>query len=137
MELSQGRLERIARTETFKVYNQARWQAIDAEPEIVGFEDSEILDTRTCDICSVRNGRRWPKGQAEGNLPPYHPSCRGVALPIFRWEVESGEVNWNPVPDDAPPVQQGWGTTHMRILDVEDRAARRLVKKLSPSAMTA
>lgn len=130
-QLSQGRLERIARTETMKVYNQGRLQGMQDEAEIVGYEWSAILDTRTCESCLARNHRRVPKADVEGFSPPIHPGDRCVLLGIFSWEIESGDVTWNPVPADAPAVADGWGTTHMRILPVEDRAAKRLVRRIA------
>lgn len=128
--LSRARLENIARTETAKIYEQARWQEFDSTDEIVGYEVAAILDLRTTAICRARDGRTFPKDQIEGNLPPYHYQCRTVILPIFAWDAEEKGFAWNPVPKGATPVLEGFGTTSMRIPEPRDRRARAYVKQL-------
>ncbi len=125
-DFSRGRLEMIARTETAKIYEQARWRAMDAEPEIVGYEWSAILDSRVCPICAARHGQRYPKAQVNGRLPPAHVSCRCVLLPIFNWELESGEVQYTQWPTE-PPFQPGFGGTSMAIPEPRDRIVAKLI----------
>jgi len=88
-DFSKNRLEMIARTETSKIYNQARWREMDGDSAIVGYEWSAILDSRVCPICAARAGRSFPKGQIEGSLPPVHVSC---VLPGTRLEAPCGIV---------------------------------------------
>lgn len=109
------RLENIARTEVAKIYSQSRWREFDSTEEIVGYEVAAIKDLRTTDICRARDGKRFPKDQIEGNLPPYHFSCRTVLLPIFAWEAEEEGFEWKPIARTAPRVLRGFGTTKMEI----------------------
>jgi SPP1 gp7 family putative phage head morphogenesis protein len=126
---SKNRLEMIARTETAKIYEQARWQEFESLDEIVGYEISAILDSRVCPICRARDGKIIRKSQADGKWPPYHPQCRCCCLGIFSWEIEDGSVKWKPIPKSAPAVAPGFGTTSMEIPDPQDKAARKLIVK--------
>jgi SPP1 gp7 family putative phage head morphogenesis protein len=135
--LSKSRLENIARTESGKIYEQAKWQEYDAEPEVVGYEYVAILDERTTEICRSRDGRKFPKDQIEGNLPPAHFQCRSTVVPVFTWETEAEWFEWNPVPDNAPPLLDGFGSTSMEIPKLtkpQAKIARRLTGTGKPRA---
>ena len=76
--------ERIARTETLNVYNQAAEDSIAAlakhDPEIVRRWDATI-DRRTCPTCRDLDGRTAKVGDKfEGmyDAPPAHPCCRCI-----------------------------------------------------------
>ena len=133
-QFGRHRLENIARTETAKIYEQARYQEFDSTEEVVGYEIVAISDSRTTDICRARNGKIIPKDQIEGNLPPYHFRCRTTIVPIFAWEIESGAVEWNPIAPHAPKPLDGFGSTSMKIPVVKDRATRKLVAKAGEKA---
>jgi SPP1 gp7 family putative phage head morphogenesis protein len=42
-------------------------------------------------------------------------NCRCVLAPVLSFEVDNGSVQWNPIPEDAPPVMDGFGSTSMVI----------------------
>lgn len=106
---SEHRLENIARTETAKIYEQARYQQMNADEEVVGYEFAAIMDSRTSAICESHNGKRVPKGQEEGWIPPLHFQCRSQILPVFAWE----DVQFD-LPIVTPPLP-GFGSTDMVI----------------------
>lgn len=123
-EFSRGRLENIARTETAKIYSQARWQEFSSEPDVVAFEIVGIMDSRICSVCSPRDGKVIEIGKADGNWPPYHCQCRCTVAPIFSWESMPDK----PIPVTADDPQPGFGTTTMEIPQVRDRAARQVIR---------
>ena len=126
---SNNRLENIARTETGKIYEQAKWQEFDAEPEVVGYEFVAILDERTTDMCRHRHGHFFPKDQIEGNMPPLHFRCRSTIVPVFSWEAEAKGFEWQPVPDNAAAPINGFGSTSMVIPD-PSKAQAKMVRRI-------
>ncbi len=113
--LGKKRLETIVITETAKVYQQAQLIDYESDEDIVGYQIAAILDARCCEICAARNGRTVQRNEIDGSCPPFHPRCRCTLMPIFVWEVEEDSGTWNPIPVDAPRVQNGWGTRDMVI----------------------
>jgi len=107
---SQHRLENIARTETAKIYEQARYQQMVDDEEVVGYEFFAIMDSRTSDICRSRDGKKILKGQEQGWLPPLHFGCRSVLAPVFAWE----DVRWD-MAGTAVDALPGFGSTQMTI----------------------
>lgn len=129
-DFSKWRLENIARTETAKIYEQARWQELDADESIIGYEVAAIMDTRTSAICQERDGKRIPKDKIDGWLPPYHYMCRTVILPLFRWEdgIEFDDVS------AVEPALPGFGTTSMEIPEYRDRKSAQVIRTARKSA---
>ena len=109
-QFSEHRLENIARTETAKIYEQARYQTMSGDDEIIGYEFAAIMDTRTSDICRSRDGRKIHKGEEEGWIPPLHYQCRSVLLPIFAWE----DTQWS-LFEHVTPAMKGFGSSQMVI----------------------
>lgn len=71
--------ERLVRTETSYIANQAHLQAYkDAGIERYRFKTA--LDSRTCKFCAPLDGQVFPVSEAEvgKNCPPIHPNCRCV-----------------------------------------------------------
>jgi len=124
------RLERIARTETAKIYEQARWQEFDSSDDIVGYEIMGIHDARICEICAYRDGKRIPKNAISGWLPPAHVACRCILAPIFAWEEGIEYTD----PAAGPKPQPGFGTTSMEILDWRTKGARRVATQIGMAA---
>ena len=60
----------------------------------------ETLDNLTCLICAVLDGQIRRVGS--GDIPPFHPQCRGFITPVVMSLEEMG-LN----PDDFPPSVQG------------------------------
>lgn len=126
-DFSSNRLENIARTETAKIYEQARWREMDGEERVVGYEVAAIMDGRTTEICRSRDGKKIRKEDIEGWLPPYHFSCRTILLPLLDFE----EIPDSDYVDSGSGIQpmDGFGSTSMRIPDVKDRDARSLIRR--------
>lgn len=51
--------------------------------EIVAFQRSEILDSRTCDICRGLDGKSVKINDPFANSGQIHSNCRGIWVPIF------------------------------------------------------
>lgn len=112
--------ERIARTETMRFYNLGHLQTYERQPLLVGYEYSVILDDRTSHICQQITGKRVRREQLRF-VPPLHPHCRTVLLPLFRsdgvsdWDapeaIESavppnfGNIERLPLPSIAPSTK--------------------------------
>lgn|GEM_PF-6633398 len=110
-DFSEHRLENIARTETAKIYEQSRYQQMVGDEEVVGYEYSAIMDSRTSDICRSRNGKIIAKANIEGWMPPAHYMCRSTILPVFAWE----EGIQYTLPDTVTPALPGFGSAEMVI----------------------
>lgn len=81
-DLLTWKAERIARTETMRLWNMGRTFELAQYEEIIGFEYSVVLDPRTSHICRPLAGLKVRKDQLQ-SLPPLHPHCRTILLPIF------------------------------------------------------
>jgi SPP1 gp7 family putative phage head morphogenesis protein len=100
--------ERIARTELMRFYNLAHYGVYQSLPRgvVVGYEYSVVLDDRTSHICRGLAGKRVAAHQLR-HLPPFHPHCRTVLIPIFASEqAEEGVAYVDPAELPIPP---GWG----------------------------
>jgi SPP1 gp7 family putative phage head morphogenesis protein len=100
--------ERIARTELMRFYNLAHYGVYQSLPRgvVVGYEYSVVLDDRTSHICRGLAGKRVAAHRLR-HLPPFHPHCRTVLIPIFAAEqAEEGVAYVDPA---ALPIPPGWG----------------------------
>jgi len=100
--------ERIARTELMRFYNLAHYGVYQSLPRgvVVGYEYSVVLDDRTSHICRGLAGKRVEAHRLR-HLPPFHPHCRTVVIPIFAAEqAEEGVAYVDPA---ALPIPPGWG----------------------------
>lgn len=111
LAFSEQRLENIARTETAKIYEQSRYQLMNDNEEIVGYEFAAVMDSRTSAICADRDGKFVRKGHENGWLPPLHFSCRSVLLPALAWEQG---IRYT-MPELVTKPQKGFGSTDMVI----------------------
>ena len=90
--------ERLVRTETNYFHNSAE---IDSYKSM-GFEYFEFvatLDTRTSEICSHMDGKRFKvsEGIPGDNVPPLHPNCRSTIVPYFKdFEPDETRMARNP-----------------------------------------
>lgn len=80
---------RLVRTETTYISNKAELEGY-KELDIEEYEFSACLDSRTSEICSKLDGRRFKLSEAKAgvNLPPMHPFCRSTTLPVLPDEEE-------------------------------------------------
>lgn len=104
------RLENIARTESARVYEQGKYITYTNTPGVVAYEIHAVIDARTTDICLARNGRIIPITAAGYEWPPYHYQCRTTTAAVLDIEIASGDVRYNPIPDNAPKPMRGFGT---------------------------
>lgn len=100
--------ERIARTELMRFYNLAHYGVYQSLPRgvVAGYAYSVVLDDRTSHICRPLVGKRVEAHRLR-HLPPFHPHCRTVLIPIFAAEqAEEGVAYVDPAELPIPP---GWG----------------------------
>lgn len=134
-DFGRNRLEKIARTETAKIYGQARWQEMSSDEDVVGYEISAVMDSRVCPICEARNGKFVKIGKAEGNYPPFHILCRCMVLPVWTWDVADNPDAFTEISSTAPDVPDGFGTTTMTIPSTKrNRITAKLTIKQSNSS---
>ena len=100
--------ERIARTELMRFYNLAHYGVYQSLPRgvVVGYEYSVVLDDRTSHICRPLVGKRVAAHRLR-HLPPFHPHCRTVVIPIFA--VEPAEEGVEYVDPSLLEIPAGWG----------------------------
>jgi len=100
--------ERIARTELMRFYNLAHYGVYQSLPRgvVAGYEYSVVLDDRTSHICRPLVGKRVAAHQLR-HLPPFHPHCRTVVIPIFAAEQAEESVEY--VDPAELPIPPGWG----------------------------
>jgi SPP1 gp7 family putative phage head morphogenesis protein len=78
-----GRMEGQTRAVLATALQSVSAQSQAAFAKIVGISECEwvsILDNRTSDICRSRSGKRYEYGK--GPLPPAHPNCRSMIVPV-------------------------------------------------------
>lgn len=47
------------------------------------YQLSAVLDTRTTTICASLDGKVYRLSDADRKVPPFHPGCRTIMIPIF------------------------------------------------------
>lgn len=89
---SKARIEAIARTEITRADTMGRLISMKGNRNVLGVEFSAIMDDRTSDICSERNGlvMRLDDPELASNTPPLHPNCRSMLLPATVYEYPDG-----------------------------------------------
>jgi len=82
------RLETLVRTNTTEAYNAGRKSMFDADPFVVGYRFSAILDRRTTPCCKFLHGKILPvdSDALEQLTPPRHYNCRSLLIPVTRLE---------------------------------------------------
>lgn len=109
-DLLTWKAERIARTETMRLWNMGRTFELAKYSEVIGFEYSVVLDPRTSHICRPLAGLKVRKEQLQ-YIPPLHPHCRTILLPIFAGEQPDEWGN----PASAQPAK-GFGVLPPMLL---------------------
>jgi SPP1 gp7 family putative phage head morphogenesis protein len=89
--LATWQAERIARTETMRLWNMGNYGRMEEEPAdtLIGYEYSVVLDDRVSHYCRPLDGLRVRREELR-YIPPLHPHCRTVLEPIFAWD-EAGD----------------------------------------------
>jgi|YNPNPStandDraft_1061719.scaffolds.fasta_scaffold05073_11 SPP1 gp7 family putative phage head morphogenesis protein len=81
------RAERVARTEVMRLFNLGHVGGLYGEPLVKGFQYAVVLDARTSHICRGLAGK-WVPVDRLVRVPPFHPNCRTLLIPIFEDEVD-------------------------------------------------
>jgi SPP1 gp7 family putative phage head morphogenesis protein len=86
----------IAKTELHRARQSAALDCYRAN-EISRVKLVEIFDSKTCILCSSRNGRVYRlEDLTEEDIPPLHPRCRGRLLPEnFNLSISSKDDSQN------------------------------------------
>jgi len=84
--ISTWQAERIARTETMRLWNLGSYGRMEEEGEdLIGYTYSVVLDDRTSHICRPLDGKRVQRTLLR-YLPPLHPHCRTILEPVYRFD---------------------------------------------------
>lgn len=74
--VTRPRAQRLARTMTNQVYNDAHHATYLTEPAVAAVQFDAHIDSRTSDICRMYNGTIWRKDDPAIQRPPLHFMCR-------------------------------------------------------------
>lgn len=58
--------------------------------QLQGYQRSEVLDDRTCNVCISLDGRIVPTDDPMANLTEVHSNCRGIWIPVLNGEEVDG-----------------------------------------------
>lgn len=86
LDVAKARAQNIARTETTSAYNTARVLSYGQSDLVTHVRFLAILDTRTTEICTSRNGmviNKSDKAAIAANKPSLHFFCRSVLSPLM------------------------------------------------------
>ncbi len=100
--------ERVARTEVMRLFNLGHVGRLYNEPLVVGYQYAVVLDARTSLICRELAGR-WVRKELLVRVPPFHPHCRTLLLPVFVGEEQSlgGDTQVSPLEQQQRAKQFG------------------------------
>lgn len=87
---SKSDIERTVRTVRSHVANQAYLHSF----KQLGFEYVKLvatLDGRTTKLCAFLDGKVWKIGDPEIRIPPLHPNCRSILVPVDKDGLLIGE----------------------------------------------
>ena len=113
-----ARAERIAVTETTRIFYEAEWRAAQANPNTVAVRWYTAADERVCPVCGPNHGVVVPKNQRtwpNGASIPAHPNCR------CRMIEESALTLETPLP---PEERYRWSQETWDSYQAEQRDAR-------------
>jgi len=89
-DVSTREAEALARTAIHHVSNRAREAFYDENEDLIkGYQRYETLDSATCILCGVEDGRFYPAGEPRPMLPA-HIGCRGGFVPVLKSWRELG-----------------------------------------------
>jgi SPP1 gp7 family putative phage head morphogenesis protein len=95
------RAERIAVTETTRIFYESTWQAANANPNVTMLRWYTAADERVCPVCGPLHLAVIPKAQRtwQGGIGmPAHPNCRCVAIEETALTMETpmiAEEQWS------------------------------------------
>lgn len=93
---------RIARTETMRAYNLSQIYATAKMQDVQAWRYEVIVDERTSAICRPIANKIVTRLTLT-HVPPLHPHCRTILLPLFAEDIEVDSLLDKPI--DAVPQQ--------------------------------
>ncbi|ENU91608.1 hypothetical protein F971_02700 [Acinetobacter vivianii] len=90
LNTSKSDIERTVRTVRSHVANQAYLDSF----KQLGFEYVKLvatLDGRTTKLCAFLDGKVWKIGDPDIRIPPLHPNCRSILVPVDKDGLLIGE----------------------------------------------
>lgn len=79
--------ETIVRTGVNYIASRSHLETYQQNADVVTkVEYTATLDSRTSDICISLDGRQWEPDDPDIRIPPQHPRCRSVLLPVVDWK---------------------------------------------------
>ena len=107
-DFSQTRIEAIARTEITRAHNLGSLLSMKANPDVIGFEFSAVLDNRTTEICQHRHGllMRLDDPRLAENTPPLHVRCRSMLLSVTIYDNPDGLLTSHEFDEVLPSEQR-------------------------------
>ncbi|MEB6666344.1 minor capsid protein [Acinetobacter vivianii] len=90
LNTSKSDIERTVRTVRSHIANQAYLDSF----RQLGFEYVKLvatLDGRTTKLCAFLDGKVWKIGDPEIRIPPLHPNCRSILVPVDKGGLLIGE----------------------------------------------
>ena len=90
--MADSRIETIARTEITRADSMGRLISMKCNDDFIGVEFSAVMDDRTTEICTERNGlvMRLDDPRLPENTPPMHPRCRSLLLSLTVYDYPDG-----------------------------------------------
>ena len=90
--MSDRRIESIARTEITRADSMGRLISMKGNDDVIGVEFSAVMDDRTTEICTERNGllMRLDDPRLPENTPPLHVNCRSLLLSLTVYDYPDG-----------------------------------------------
>ena len=101
--MSESRIEAIARTEITRADTMGRLISMKSNEDVIGVEFSAVMDDRTTEICTERNGlvMRLDDPRLAENSPPLHVNCRSMLISLTVYDCPDGVLTsheFNEVP---------------------------------------
>ena len=105
--MSDRRIEAIARTEITRADSMGRLISMKANEDVIGVEFSAVMDDRTTEICTERNGlmMRLDDPRLPENTPPLHIRCRSLLISLTVYDFPDGVLTSHEF-DEVPAGMQ-------------------------------
>ena len=105
--MTSQRIEAIARTEITRADSMGRLVSMKGNEDVIGVEFSAVMDDRTTEICTERNGlmMRLDDPRLPENTPPLHIRCRSLLISLTVYDFPDGVLTSHEF-DEVPAGMQ-------------------------------
>ena len=105
--MSDRRIEAMARTEITRADSMGRLVSMKGNEDVIGVEFSAVMDDRTTEICTERNGliMRLDDPRLPENTPPLHIRCRSLLISLTVYDFPDGVLTSHEF-DEVPAGMQ-------------------------------